>query len=68
MNVHNEIKKLMEARTARLQHAAQVAAKPIDRTTRLARLAAILNRPDPANPRHARIVAIFAKAQFKDIA
>lgn len=65
MNLHNEIKKLLEARIARLQHQAQIAATPIDRTTRLARLAAILTTPDPANPRHARIVEIFAGAKAR---
>ena len=65
MNLHNEIRKLLEARHARAQHAAQIAATPIDRTTRLARLAAILTTPDPANPRHARIAAIFAGAKAR---
>lgn len=67
MNLHNEIKKLLEARIARLQHQAQIAATPIDRTTRLARLAAILNNPN-STPRHRRIVEIFAAAQHRDIA
>ena len=65
MNLHNEVRKLLEARHARAQHAAKIAAAPIDRTTRLARLAAILTTPDPANPRHARIVEIFAGAKAR---
>ena len=62
---HNQVRKLLDARAKRAEHAAQIAATPIDRTTRLARLAAILNNPDPANPRHARIVEIFAGAKAR---
>ena len=65
MNLHNEVRKLLDARRLRAEHAAKIAAAPIDRTTRLARLAAILTNPDPANPRRARIVEIFAGAKAR---
>ena len=65
MNLHNEVRKLLDARRLRAEHAAQIAATPIDRTTRLARLASILSNPDPENPRHARIAAIFADAKAR---
>ena len=72
MSIAHDVKKLIEARAARIAHAAKIMARPIDLTTRHARLASILASSDPTTPRRTRIRELLLTAQtrreFADVA
>ena len=66
MSLAHDVRKLIEARAARMAHEARLRAAPIDRTTMHARIAAICNRVesgDVSDPRALRVWQIMNGAK-----